>query len=126
MRIVVAVLSCLGFIGYGALLLHPHLAGPGSGDGAGYREANSAVNFLATVYPLAYFLICFFTTFARQRSVLLRAVGICIHSVFAAIVVTMAIKVGPEGAAIFGTVGAIFAVAWLIMYSLLPNDNANP
>jgi hypothetical protein len=121
MRVVVAILSCLGFIGYAGLLMHGPFAGPGSGDGAGHGETTGVFDQLATAYPLAYFVICFLTTFARQRSVSLCAVGVVIHTIWAAIVATMAVKVGPEGAVIFGAIGLFFGFAWLIMYAVLPS-----
>jgi hypothetical protein len=124
MRVVVAILSCLGFIAYGGLLLHSPFAGPGSGDGAGHRDSIGVMGFLAMGYPLAYFSICLFTTFARQRSVLLRSVGIAIHTALAAVIITMGVKVGVEAAAIFGFPGAFFGLAWLGMYASLPDHHA--
>jgi hypothetical protein len=124
MRVVVAILSCLGFMGYAGLLMHGPFGGPGSGDGAGHGDVIGVIDQLATAYPLAYFLICFLTTFARRRSVSLCVLGIAIHTVWAAIVATMAVKVGAEGAIIFGAIGLFFGFAWLIMYAVLPSQHA--
>ncbi|HWQ93094.1 MAG TPA: hypothetical protein VN673_15575, partial [Clostridia bacterium] len=74
----------------------------------------------ATAYPLAYFLICFCTAFARHRSKALAAVGIVIHAFWALIVITMGIIGVFEGAALFGMVGLFFAAPWLVMYANIP------
>jgi len=83
----------------------------------------NVVDFLVAMYPFAYFMVCFITTFARRRSLLLRAVGIATHTVMALVVITIAVKVGMF-AMLFAAVGVFFGYAWVIMYALLPNDPA--
>jgi hypothetical protein len=119
MRVIVAIVNCLGFIGYASLMSFP---GPGSGDGAG--QARDSWVALGMTFPLVYFFTCFLTAFARARGVVLRVVGIAAHALLGLLVITIGMKASADGAAMFGVVGLFFSGLWLAMYYALPKPVA--
>jgi hypothetical protein len=118
MRLIVAMINFLGFVCYASLL------GFSLGHGASAGGGGDSFARLAMRYPLAYFLTCFCTAFVRQRTALLRNVGIIAHGLLAAVVVSIGLHVSLEGAVPFAFVGLIFGGAWLCMFNGLPKINA--
>src|SRR3954467_1527349 len=111
MRVLVAIINGLGFIGYLKLLSY---RGAGSGDGVGSGGDSFAAFGMS--FPLVYFFICFCTAFVRKRSRVVTAIGYAAHALLAFIIITIGIKVSIEGAAPFGIVGLLFSACWFAMY----------
>jgi hypothetical protein len=116
MRIVVAAINLLGFVGYLSLF------GLSLGHGASAGGDGDAFAGLAMAYPLAYFATCFCTAFVRQRTTLVRNIGIIAHALLAVVILAIGIIVSAEGAAPFTFVGLFFGAAWLLMFYGFPTS----
>jgi hypothetical protein len=120
MQVLVRIVSILGCILWAAVL---HIAWQlrGWSDGSGHYETNP-FEYLWAACPIVYFVICFWTSFAKQKSRQILSFGIVGHLILAGFVLSIFCM---------GTTGIIFLVPsllsgflWAFMYSGLDHESA--
>jgi hypothetical protein len=86
------------------------------GDGSG-SSGGSPLAIIWMLCPFGYFAICFWTSFAKQRSISVLRAGIVAHLLLAAFVITV-FFVGSTGG-LFLLVAMFCAAVWSAMYFTL-------
>ena len=89
-------------------------------DGSGYH--NSSSDYFWGVCPLIYFVICFCTSFAKHKSILILGFGIVGHVILGCFLIPIFAKGQTTG--IFLVPSLISVLAWIGMYYYLEDAPA--
>jgi len=87
-----------------------------------FRDTHKSDDFLLAACPFIYFVIIFFTSFARRKSSLVLGAGVVGHVILAFFNLSLLFR-GPISFGIL-LLSLLFGFMWITMYRELDNDTA--